>query len=146
VKISATEIKAMVFQGNTFRRVKIVITNETVEQVKTSKYVTTWNRVLEKLVSTQLVKKSPVFYGTGRCSAVFTRCSHWTLPSASAILIFSFHLGLCLARDPFPSCFSTEMLYMFLTPQLYIVNLFVSDSFRIPESEYLLVIPIKHGE
>ena len=35
--------------------------------------LTTWNRVLEKLTGSQLVKKLPEFYGTRRFITMFTR-------------------------------------------------------------------------
>jgi hypothetical protein len=36
-----------------------------------------WSRVLlEKLIATQLVKKFPAFFGTGRFITVLTRASH----------------------------------------------------------------------
>jgi len=34
--------------------------------------------LLEKLTSTQLVKKFPAFYGTRRFITVFTRARHWS--------------------------------------------------------------------
>jgi hypothetical protein len=37
-----------------------------------------WNRVLEKLIVTQLVKKFLAFYGTPKFISVFTRAQHWS--------------------------------------------------------------------
>jgi len=46
-------------------------------------YVSLWRRVLlGKLIVNQLVKKSPVFYGTLRFIIMFTEGRHWTLPRA----------------------------------------------------------------
>jgi prolipoprotein diacylglyceryltransferase len=42
--------------------------------------ITPWSRVLpEKLTGSQLVKKFPVFYGTGRFITAFTRARHLPL-------------------------------------------------------------------
>jgi len=41
-----------------------------------SNYLTPWNRVLEKLIFTQLVKKFLAFYGTTKFFTMFTRSRH----------------------------------------------------------------------
>jgi len=38
--------------------------------------VNAWRRALEKLTSSQLIKKVPAFYGTQRFITVFTRAHH----------------------------------------------------------------------
>jgi len=75
--------------------------------ISISKQLTPWNRVLEKLIVTKLIKKYPAFYGTRRYITVFTRARHWSLswtrriqstPSPPSVLILSSHLrpGLLL--------------------------------------------------
>ena len=74
-----------------------------------------WNRVLEKLTSSHLVKKFPAFYGTQRFITAFTRAHHlhlsWarsiqSMPphptSGRSILILSSHLRLGLSMASFP--------------------------------------------
>ena len=83
-----------------------------------------WSRVLlEKLTGSQLVKKSPVFYGTRRFIAAnptpdqSSPCPYHT--SWRAILILSSHLRLGLPSGPFPSGFPTKTLYAsLLSPTL----------------------------
>jgi hypothetical protein len=43
-----------------------------------NKYIHGATLLLEKLTVTQLVKKFPTFYGTGRFITVFTRARHWS--------------------------------------------------------------------
>jgi len=48
--------------------------------------VTPWSKLLlEKLTSSQLVKKFPTFYGTWRFITMFTGACHLSLSSASLI-------------------------------------------------------------
>jgi hypothetical protein len=77
--------------------------------------LTTWSRVLEKLIDAQLVKKFPVFYEIWRFIAVFTRARHWSLFGFwlyrphhhifpyfwRSILIGFSHLDLGLQNDDF---------------------------------------------
>ena len=79
--------------------------------------LTPWNRVLlEKLTSSQQVKKFPMFYGTWRFITVFTRARHLSLSwvrsvpsmllhstSWRSILIFSSHLCLGLPSSLIPT-------------------------------------------
>jgi len=58
---------------------KIVNKNtEEKECVKTHP-LTPWNRVLEKLISSQLLKKFPAFYGTRQFITMFTKACHLSL-------------------------------------------------------------------
>jgi hypothetical protein len=89
--------------------------------------LTPCSRVLEKLMSTQLVKKFPEFYGILKFIAVFKRAFHWFLsygrciqstPShpislRAALILFS-HLLLRLPNGLFPSGFPTKILYALL--------------------------------
>jgi len=43
------------------------------------------DRVLEKLIVTQLVKRFPAFYGTRRFITVFARARHWPLSCSRCI-------------------------------------------------------------
>jgi hypothetical protein len=84
-----------------------------------------WSRVfLEKLTSSQLVKKFPTFYGTWRFITAFTCPCHLSLSWASliqsmpphptawrSILILSTYLHLGLPSGLFPSSFPTQTLY-----------------------------------
>ena len=86
--------------------------------------LTPWSRVLlEKLTSSQLVKKFPALYGTWRFITVFTSARHLSLSSArsiqfmpshlnswSSILMLSSHPCLGLAGPPFPSGFPNTTL------------------------------------
>ena len=87
--------------------------------------LTPWSRVLpEKLTGSQLIKKFPTFYGTGRFITAFTSTRHMSLSWASSIqsmsphstswssiLILSSHLRLGLPSDLFYSGFPTRTLY-----------------------------------
>jgi hypothetical protein len=78
--------------------------------------LTPWSRVLlEKLIGSQLVKKFPALYGTGRIITAFTRARHpalsWATQTQSilshpaswrSILVLSFHLHLCLPSGSIP--------------------------------------------
>jgi len=81
--------------------------------------LTPWSRVLlEKLTSSQLVKKSPAFHGTRRFITAFTNARHLSLSWASSIqsmpphptswrsiLMLSSHLCLGFPSGLFPSGF-----------------------------------------
>ena len=80
--------------------------------------------LLEKLTSSQLVKKFPAFYGTRRFITAFTSARHLSLSWASSIqsipphptscisiLILSSHLCLGLPSGLFPSGFTNKTLY-----------------------------------
>jgi hypothetical protein len=80
--------------------------------------------LLEKLTSSQLVKKFPAFYGTRRFITAFTSSRHlslsWVSPIQSipphptswrSILTLSSHLYLGLHSGLFPSGFPTKTLY-----------------------------------
>ena len=83
---------------------------------------TPWNRVLlEKLTSSQLVKKFPAFYGTRRFITAFTGARHLSLSRATliqsklphpttlrSILMLSYHLRLRLTSGLFKSGFPTK--------------------------------------
>ena len=82
--------------------------------------ITPWSRVLlEKLTSSQLVKKFPAFYGTLRFITTFTRAHHLSLSWACLIqsmpphpttwrsIIILSHLRLGHPSGPFPSGFLT---------------------------------------
>jgi hypothetical protein len=63
--------------------------------VKMSNFLKTFmptlcSRVLEKLRVTQLVKKSPAFYGTKRSSTIFTRTCHYPEPTESLCTLMLF--------------------------------------------------------
>jgi hypothetical protein len=58
--------------------------------------LTPWNRVLEKLIVTQLVTKPPAFYGTRRFIIVFTKARYWSLSCASWIQSTTFHPIYCI--------------------------------------------------
>ena len=87
--------------------------------------LTPWSGILlEKLTSSQLVKKFPVFYGTWRSFTTVTSARHLSLSWASliqsmpphrtlwrSILIVSSHLCLGLPSGFFPSGFPTNILY-----------------------------------
>ena len=61
--------------------------------------IITTNRVLvEKLTGSQLVKKSPAFYGTRRFTTAFTSARHLSLPSARSI---QYTPPIPLPEDPF---------------------------------------------
>jgi hypothetical protein len=90
--------------------------------VEWSNLLTPWRRVLlEKLTSSQLVKKFPTFYGTRRFITAFTSDRHLSLSWASSIqsipphptswrsiLILSYHLRLGLPSGLFPSGLTTK--------------------------------------
>jgi hypothetical protein len=80
--------------------------------------------LLEKLTSSQPVKKFPTCYGTRRFITTFTSASHLSLSWASSIqstpphptfwrsaLILSSHLHLGLPSGLFPSGYPTKTLY-----------------------------------
>jgi hypothetical protein len=85
-----------------------------------------WSRVLEKLIVTQLVKKSPTFHGTQRFITVFARALLWSLSWArsiqstpshtiflrSSLILSSHHLGILC--NCFPLGFPIKILYAFL--------------------------------
>jgi hypothetical protein len=87
--------------------------------------LTPWCRVLaEQLTGLRLVKKFPVFHGTGRFITALTSVRHLSLSWASpiqstylhptswrSILILSTHLGLGLPIGLFPSDFPSKTLY-----------------------------------
>ena len=87
--------------------------------------LTPWCRVLlEKLTSSQLIKKFPAFHGTRRFITALTSVRHmslsWASPSQSIyphptswrpILILSIHLRLGLPSGFLPSVFPTKTLY-----------------------------------
>ena len=85
--------------------------------------------LLEKLTGSQLVKKSPTFYGTRRFITAYASACYLSLSWASSIqstpphhtywrsiLILSSHLSLGLPSGLFPSDFPTKTLY---TPLLF---------------------------
>jgi hypothetical protein len=91
-----------------------------------------WSRVLlQKLTSSQLVKKFPAFYGTLKFITTFTRGHYLSLFWAVSIqympqptywrpiLILSFHLRLGLSSCFFPSSFPTKTLYAHLLSPVY---------------------------
>ena len=80
--------------------------------------------LLEKLITSELVKKFPAFYGIPRFIAAFTSARHLPLSWTSSIqsltsyptswrstLILSSHLCLGLPSALFPSAFPTKTLY-----------------------------------
>jgi hypothetical protein len=88
--------------------------------------------LLEKLLVTQLVKKSFAFYGTRRFITMLTRTRHWSLfwarciqstnshPfSLKSVLILSSYLHLGLSSGPLPSGFPTKILYSSPSCMLY---------------------------
>ena len=94
--------------------------------------LTPWSRVLlEKLTSSQLVKKFPALYGTRRFITAFTSARHLSLSWARSIqsvpshpiswrsiLILSSHLRPSLPIGLSPSCFPTKTLYTpYLSPK-----------------------------
>jgi hypothetical protein len=60
--------------------------------------LTPWRRVLEKLISSQLLKKYPAFYGTQRFITTFTRACHLSLSGARSI---QYMPPFPLLEDPF---------------------------------------------
>jgi hypothetical protein len=85
--------------------------------------LTPWSRVLQKLTSSQLVKKFPAFYGTQRFITAFTSARHLSLYLARSIQSMppfpipedlSYYyppLGLGLQSGLFPSGFPIKILY-----------------------------------
>jgi hypothetical protein len=43
------------------------------------KLLTSWNRIIEKLIVAYLVNKFPVFYGIRKFTTMFSRAHHWSL-------------------------------------------------------------------
>jgi len=86
--------------------------------------LTPWSRVfLQKLTSSQLVKKFPAFYGTRKFITAFTSAPHLSLSLASSIqsphptswrsiLILFSRPRYDLASGLFPSAFPTKTLYI----------------------------------
>ena len=86
--------------------------------------VTPCRVLLEKLTSSQLVKKSPAFYGTRRFITTFTSARHLSISWASSIQsipptshFLKIHLNIIIPSTPglpsglFPSSFPTKTLY-----------------------------------
>ena len=104
--------------------------------------LTAWSRfILEKLTSSQLVKKFPGFHGTRRFITAFTSARHLSLSWARLIqpmpphptswrsmLILSSHLCLGLPSGLFPSGFPTKTLY---TPLLSLIHALPISFFSI---------------
>jgi len=103
---------------------------ETVIVIVLTYLFTPWSRVLlEKLTSSQLVKKFSTFYGTRKFITVFTSARHLSLYSASPIqsitphptswrlilMLFS-HLHLVLPSDLFPAGFSPPPNLIYASP------------------------------
>ena len=115
--------------------------------------LTQWNSVpLEKLTSSQLVKKFPAFYRTRKFITAFTSARQLSLScsrsiqsipphpnSWRSILILSYHLRLDLPSGLFPSGFLPKSLYIPLLspymlhfpPNCQNQRLFPSDSWNL---------------
>ena len=89
--------------------------------------------LLEKLISSQLVKKFTAFYGMQRFIHAFTGARHLSLswdrsiqsipphPTSWESILISFHLCLRLPSGFFPSSFLTQT-YMHLASPLYVLH------------------------
>jgi len=98
--------------------------------------ITPRDRVPEKMIVTQLVKKFPTFDRTRRLITVFTKQSPPLVPilrqmnpvynlppiSLRSILILSSHLRPCLPTGFFPSGFQTKISYAFLSSLLCVLH------------------------
>jgi hypothetical protein len=107
---------------SSFRRLYLVVTRK--PSYLLTYLLTSWCRILfEKLIVTQLIKKSCFLYGTRRFIAMFTKARHWTLSWASwiqfassipislrSILMLSSHLPQGLPNGLLPSGLSTQTL------------------------------------
>jgi len=78
-------------------------------------WLTSWGRgLLQKLTVPQLVKKFPTFHRARWFNTAFAKSapSHSTY-SVSVLILYS-RLRLTLRRCPFPSLFTTRILFVFL--------------------------------
>ena len=80
--------------------------------------LTPWNRVLEKLAGSQLVKKLPAFYGTQRLIAVFTRAHHLSLFWAKSIQFIPHILKWLWTFRKMAVLYGEALLAPCLTPKL----------------------------